>query len=570
MPTPPPHAPRRRAHALAALLLAAMAVLLELDLRRDSPTIDEKNHLVRGLAALTTGDLRLSSSHPPLANLLQALPGALRGASLDLSRAPGWDRAAVDPVARAWLAHDYERARGDIMAGRRVTLLLALALGLGLYLGALARGPTFALLVLALYALHPIVLAHGHLATTDLPITAAAVLVAFAAARCLERRGPAPLVALGLALGLAFATKLSALLLLPGLALAAAWTAARGLGRYAGPAPARRALLLARDVLAAAALAVLVVNAAYGFQRTGWRVDALLAEPEPERALTTARYHGALLDQRSPLRHLPGWLRVPLPYPYVFGLSAVEAQAADGHGNHLFGRTWAWMPAYFPALLLLKTSLGLLALFGLGLALARPRLPTSPRALVFVALPLGWLLLAMSARLNVGVRHVLPVVPFMILLAARGAERLLAHDRPAARRLALGLLGLTAAEAIAATPDHLSHFSWLVGGDGPGHRLNVVGEDWAQDVARLGDHVRDHDLGLLYYDAYGDAAEHELRRTGVAYERLRCDADLVRPAVIARHASELVRRPPRACGPIAADRPPDLEVAHHIRLWLVR
>lgn len=551
-------------------MLAAMGVVMEIDLRRDSPTLDEKNHLIRGLALLWTGDARLSSSHPPAANLLQALPGALRGAPLDLTRVPGWDAADVGAVGRAWLAHDYERARGDIMAGRRVTLGLALALGLGLYLGALARGPTFALLVLALYALHPIVLAHGHLATTDLAITAAAYLVVVGAAAYLERRGARPLLALGAALGLAFVTKLSAFLLLPGLALAAVYAAVRGLGRFADLSPARRVRRLARDALVVLALVLLAINAAYGFQRTGWRVDAILAEPEPERPLTTARYHGALLEQRSPLRHLPGWLPIPLPYPYVFGLSAVDAQARDGHGLHIFGRLWSWMPAYFPALLILKSCLGFLALLVLGLAVPRVRRWPSPRALVFVAVPLGYLLIAMASRLNIGVRHALPVVPFLVLLAARGGADLLARRRPAARALALGLLGLTAAETLAATPNHLSHFSWLVGGDAVGHRLHMVGEDWGQDVALLGDYLRDHDLGLLYYDAYGDTAEHELRRTGVGHERLRCDAAFVRPGVIARHAGEAVRESPRACGPIAADRPPDLVLAHHLWLYLVR
>ena len=40
----------------------------------DSPTMDEQNHLARGLAFLRTGDPRLSLEHPPLVNALSALP----------------------------------------------------------------------------------------------------------------------------------------------------------------------------------------------------------------------------------------------------------------------------------------------------------------------------------------------------------------------------------------------------------------------------------------------------------------------------------------------------------------
>src|SRR5690606_3486355 len=40
----------------------------------DSPTMDEQNHIARGLAFLRTGDPRLSLEHPPLVNSLSALP----------------------------------------------------------------------------------------------------------------------------------------------------------------------------------------------------------------------------------------------------------------------------------------------------------------------------------------------------------------------------------------------------------------------------------------------------------------------------------------------------------------
>jgi hypothetical protein len=48
--------------------------------RGDSPTMDEQNHIARGLAYLRTGDPRLSTEHPPLVNSLCAfLSGAIAG-----------------------------------------------------------------------------------------------------------------------------------------------------------------------------------------------------------------------------------------------------------------------------------------------------------------------------------------------------------------------------------------------------------------------------------------------------------------------------------------------------------
>lgn len=39
-----------------------------------SAAFDEQYHLTRGYAYLRTGDFRMSQSHPPLINLLSALP----------------------------------------------------------------------------------------------------------------------------------------------------------------------------------------------------------------------------------------------------------------------------------------------------------------------------------------------------------------------------------------------------------------------------------------------------------------------------------------------------------------
>ena len=62
----------------------------------DSPTMDEQNHLARGLAFLRTGDPRLSLEHPPLVNSISALPLlTLPTVELPLDD-PSWDRQPPD------------------------------------------------------------------------------------------------------------------------------------------------------------------------------------------------------------------------------------------------------------------------------------------------------------------------------------------------------------------------------------------------------------------------------------------------------------------------------------------
>ncbi|MFQ5434566.1 MAG: hypothetical protein ACE5FD_06795, partial [Anaerolineae bacterium] len=69
----------RRWRHISPTWLAVTAVLLfwflALDsMVMDSPTMDEQNHIARGLAFLRTGDAHMSLEHPPLVNGLSALP----------------------------------------------------------------------------------------------------------------------------------------------------------------------------------------------------------------------------------------------------------------------------------------------------------------------------------------------------------------------------------------------------------------------------------------------------------------------------------------------------------------
>ncbi|WP_437284526.1 glycosyltransferase family 39 protein [Sorangium sp. So ce406] len=574
--TPPvrrwPRVSRRAAHAVAAGILALSAALMAVDIARDSPTYDEPFHTTRGLALWWEGDSRLSFAHPPLANALQAAPGAARGAAADLSELRGWEQSDLVEVARGYGAKSYDRARSDMVLGRAVTAALALLLGVYLYARALRHGAARALLVLGLYALHPMVLAHGHLTTTDLPIAVTFVIAVCEWQSYLTGGRPLRLATAALALGAAMVTKFSALILPPAFALVALYAALRRAGRFSGLSWPRVAGGLARDAAVVLAVVLLVINASYGFQRTGWTVDRILAEPEPAHWLSS-KQKGNLLD-RSALAALPGGLRVPLPYTYVFGTFSAAAHTRSNHGNYFFGGLHGPSPAYFPVLLVLKSPVGFLFLLGVGASLLRvrrrwPRL----RTVALATAPALFMALAVRSQINLGVRHVLPVVPFLAMVAARGGAWLALRPRRAATRVpvriarfaAAGAAGLVAVEAVAATPHHLSHFNWLVGARA-GHWVSMVGEDWGQDIASLGEALRERDASPVYYEPYGDWASAELSRAGVRHRRLRCNQALPRPAWVAIHASVDVRRR-KPCAALRDGAVREAVIDHHILVY---
>jgi hypothetical protein len=127
-----------------------------------------------------------------------------------------------------------------------------------------------------------------------------------------------------------------------------------------------------------------------------------------------------------------------LPEAYLFGFKHVISTLRGGGPIFVLGTTYPtgkWL--YFPAVLLVKSTLGFLFLLLLGrvaLILAQGK---HRRALSMLIIPpLLFLILCLPARLNIGIRHVLPVYPFFIVLASAGAwEFLQVSQRKIHRRV---------------------------------------------------------------------------------------------------------------------------------------
>ncbi len=206
--------------------------------------------------------------------------------------------------------------------------------------------------------------------------------------------------------------------------------------------------------------------------------------------------------------HLPspstGWL----PEQYVAALEWKLGHSSRGHFGFLMGeysREGWWY--FFPLAIAIKTPIPTLLLAAIGFAslLKRP----SARPLLFILMPLGAFLgVGMISNVNIGLRHVLPVYPFLFAVAGAGAQHLwrrAARDRhehdkekkgPAephsiAARFATGswqklLVACFAVwiplQALWITPHHLSFFNTLVGGAKHGHEYMIDSNyDWGQN-----------------------------------------------------------------------------------------
>jgi hypothetical protein len=140
---------------------------------------------------------------------------------------------------------------------------------------------------------------------------------------------------------------------------------------------------------------------------------------------------------------------------------------------------------YFAVALLLKLPLGLLAC-----------LPGRTRPLLWFALPpLIFLLAASLSRVNLGVRVVLPVLPFLYVFAAR-----LVTGRAWQRLFVMLAIVWCGVSSWRAAPFQVAYFNELGGGMGQLADSNL---DWGQGLPLLKEHIQREGLGTIYLSYFG-------------------------------------------------------------------
>jgi 4-amino-4-deoxy-L-arabinose transferase-like glycosyltransferase len=557
-------------HLIAIALLIGMGALMLLSMRDESPTTDETVHLTRGVSFYWGEAASLSYAHPPLGNALTALPIVIDEPHQDVTKADGYDLGQVERVARALLEEHYPERRKWFFEARAAVALIALLMaGYAYLLGNALFGPIAGLVGLGFVALHPTLIAHGRSMTTDMPVTAAMLFCTGETVLYLIGRARWHALVAALMFGAAVTTKYTALALLPVLGLLAIACAWFGLGRYAG-IPRKRALLsTALFALLVCATGLLSINAIYRFDRTGLRVDQILQLPEPMNQITRG-YNGSLLERRSVLKHLPGWFRMPVPFTYVYGLTSISVHDRGGHLSTFFGKTYRkGHPAYFPVLLAIKTPLlSLAGLFFAGAICWRRRGRVNLGAWLLAAYAGILLLLAMRSGINIGIRHILPVLPVLGILSGAGA---VAAFRAVGRsQLRNGVVACLAAAHVLGLawcyPDYISDFNALVGGRVGGEKISIVGEEWGQDMVRLGTALQERGVKVLRYNTDTFTSGLELARFDVRVERLACPKKAPLNVWVGVNARERARFP--ECLTWLPKRDPDVVINNHI--WLFK
>jgi 4-amino-4-deoxy-L-arabinose transferase-like glycosyltransferase len=360
-----------------------------------------------------------------------------------------------------------------ILLARIPFLLLTAALGVLLYLwGRQLLGEVAALAALFLYTLDPTILGHGYLATMDVGLAAGTLLFLFALWHYLELRGNLRLIYCGLAMGLMLCTKFSAVFMLP----VAAVLMLAAMDRASHARRSYSTLALAFVVMCA--IATLVIQAIY---------------------------------------LSPGGL-----FLYSTGLTRVNADHDPDYLVFFGGQLAHHFTSYFAAAYLLKEPLAAIALAIVGLFALRGSASGS-RVKLFLLLPPSVLFAAHTMFAdNLGIRYIIPVLPFAYLIGGAGAAWLI--ERGIWGRVLTAALGLwMVMAAVGIYPDHLSYFNetaclttnpramGLDGGTRCGPLwLDDSNVDWGQSLKQLRDwadrNAKGQPLHLAYFGSFPPAA----------------------------------------------------------------
>lgn len=517
--------PARVRRALIPAFLAFAAFLAVSALAGDSPTFDEVIHLPAGAVQLRTGDLRLAPDHPPLARLWAALPSAFLALRMPGPDSPAWKAGEFVAVGRDFL-FVRNRAEPLLTAARLMIVLLLLAL-LVLVHRVTDRlfGPDAALLALAVAALSPALLAHGHLVTTDLPSALASFGTLLAFSALAARPGVPRLAGAAAAFAALVLTKNTWPAILPALAAMAVVAVLRRDAPLAAPRGRPPAPLAGRGarvaVLAgAAALSGLAawgaLWACYGFRYSPFRGPGaeqarmhLPAQPGlPPPADQDAAWEAVLTDAHGasaagPAAAFVRWGRARRAFPeaWLYGIALIGKMSPRiAYFRGAVGSGW---PAYFPVAFLVKTPLAALFLAALGIAAAavgRARPRDAVLAAGLVTFLVSYALSAVLSGMNIGHRHLLPLEP--ILAVAAGAAAAWVASRSGKILVGALLLWLLGA-VLLAHPGELGYFNEAAGGFRSGWRILADSNvDWGQDLGRLAHWARANgnpEIRLAYF-----------------------------------------------------------------------
>jgi len=514
------------------------AVLMLGAAKGDSAIMDELAHIPAGYGYVRFLDYRLNPEHPPLVKTLAALPLLFMNLNFPTEDAT-WTEAVNGQwdIGTKFFYESGNDADQIVFWSRLFPILLTLLLIVIVYIWSKELlGPLWAFLPTVLTAFSPTVLAHGHYVTTDIGAALGVTGATYFFLKFLKNPSRRNLFWAGIAFGIAQALKFSVVLLIPFFAFIVflnyflsvkkdwfATVSGERFGSFAVRGWRHLRALFAIFIIGY----LLIVYPLYALFTVNYPRDKQTSDTvfilnsfaggppapgaicRPTRCLAEANIWMTKNDITRPLAE------------YILGVLMVMQRSSGGNTNYFLGEVSAeGSRLYFPITYLLKEPLPvlLLILIALSTAISRflgswrrpdtkaedfsPSYLEKPALIIFV---IFYWTYSIKSPLNIGVRHLLPTLPFIYMLTAAALKSwvwgtpfsgsffgtLIAKARSLPQAMIKGftILALTLwflAAVLLTYPFYLSYFNDLFGGTARGYRqVTDSNYDWGQDLLRL-------------------------------------------------------------------------------------
>ncbi len=493
-------------------MLGVMLALGLFSMAQDSGIVDEVAHIPAGYSYLKFGDYRLNPEHPPLLKDLAALPLLF----LDLkfpTNLSAWTTEANGQWETGWhfIYHIGNNADQILFWSRLPILLLSLVFGYVIYRFCKKRyGLNVALLSLFFFALSPNLLAHSRFVTTDLGIAAFIFFALLFFFEYLEKPTWKNLWFATIFFALMQLAKFSAVIMYPFFILLTVIAL----------------LVWKKSIYIWGLVFIFAVSFAliwiFYIPHT-WNMP-LLAQ---DNLITSSLQWGfgkKVGEFLVSLNDLPGMKSI---VQYLLGVAMVLTRVQGGNTTYFLGsvsnQSFAW---YFPVSYLIKTPVPELFLAFLTLSSGIYRyFRKAPAAikqktikyarenfveLTFILFIIYYSYLSISGNLNLGIRHLFPIIPLILILVAKETVDWIRETKSPELKLGYQgtlvlLLTWYGLSNFLIFPNYVAYFNEIIGG--PQQAYKYVSDsniDWGQDLKRLVTYVKAHpEINKIAVDYFG-------------------------------------------------------------------
>ncbi len=468
----------------------------------DSGTVDEIAHIPSGYSYDRYLDFRLNPEHPPLAKALAGFPLAIQNSINGIKSDWSWE--GINQWEAGWyLLYEAGNDPANVLFWARLPMIF-LMIGLGLFIYKWAAelwSRRIGLLVLLLYAFYPDVIAHGRLVTTDIAAAFGYVISIYYFDKALVKNDHKSVIYAGIAFGIAQLLKFSAFLLFGVLLFL---VIIRSILNRKESSFIGEFWKNIKKYFWTCTISLIVVWIVY--IPFVWNTPAGIEHEVIEGNLT--QDPGTLMQriflhlfENNPITRGLGH--------YLLGVLLVFARVAGGNATFALGQVSdKSIPWYFPFAWLVKTPISIIVLFlwSIITLFASKFYKNKDKfwtASLFLTPWLVYWAFTLKGSLNIGIRHLMPTVPFVLLLIGYGLNEIWESKSKIGRYFAGGLVAFLIVSTLSYFPSYIGYFNEAVPRDQRYNYLVDSSLDWGQDLLRLKKYVDDNNINDIKVDYFG-------------------------------------------------------------------